>query len=135
MLILAGIYVIFPHQLMELFRNDFADNTVPFSQIADYGATILFFVAVYNIFDAIIITFSGALRGAGDTVFAMWVAIICAWCIFVPGTWLALVTFNWGVFSAWIWVTFYLALLGVIFILRFRSGYWKSIKLIDTEGN
>lgn len=132
MLILGSIYLLFPESLIEFFRGDAADAGVPFDRIVEYGTTILIFVAIYQISDGMLITFSGALRGAGDTAFAMWASIVFAWCFFVPGTWVTLNVLELGVVAAWIWATIYLLVIGFIFLWRFRSGYWKKIRVIDS---
>ncbi len=133
MLFFALIYFFFPHLLLMLFKGDYQSTDVPFSLISEYGIRVLKLVALYQIADAMIITFSGALRGAGDTSFPMWTCIILAWTFFVPGTWFMSTYLEWGVFGAWLWATFYITLLGVIFLFRFRSGKWKTFKLIDHE--
>ncbi len=131
MIFLGIIYFCFPEFLMELFRSESVSVDAPFEEIAMYGAKILWLVALYQISDAMILTFTGALRGAGDTAFAMWAAVICAWCFFVPGTWFILYFFQWGVTGAWLWAAVYLTLLGLVYLFRFRSGYWKTIQLIE----
>ncbi len=136
MIFFALIYVIFPEQLMLLFQGDYNNPNIPFEKIVDYGSTLLWLVAIYQISDGMILTFSGALRGAGDTFYAMWVSVIFAWCFFVPGAWIILHIIDWGIYAAWGWTTLYLTIVGLLLFLRFRSGKWKNIDLIgdDTFG-
>jgi MATE family multidrug resistance protein len=134
MLFFAVLYYLFPHTLMEWFHGESGAVEAPFAGIADLGSRILLFVAIYQISDAMTITFSGALRGAGDTAFAMWTGVICSWLLFVPGTWIALNWLGWGIMGAWLWATIYTTVMGVVYMLRFRSGYWKRIRLIDDDG-
>lgn len=131
MLFLAVIFFVFPEQLMRLFQGNYPAAAVPFEDIIQYGATVLLFVAVYQIFDAMFITFAGALRGAGDTVFAMWAEIVCAWCFFVPGIYVILFLLQVGVIYAWLWSSLYITLIAFVFIARFRNGRWKTIHVID----
>lgn len=131
MLVFGLVYLIFPQQLMHLFASEQAVASGNFHQVEKLGAELLVLVALYQAFDAMILTFSGSLKGAGDTRFAMWACILCAWAFFVPGTWLALNVFDWGVRGAWLWATFYLTLLGGIYFWRFESGHWKDIRLLD----
>jgi MATE family multidrug resistance protein len=135
MLFFALIYFLFPQALMELFRGDNPNTTVSFTEVVHYGSQILILVALYQISDAVILTFSGVLRGAGDTTFAMWTSVCCSWLFFVPGIYLVLSVFKLGVIAAWIWATIYLTLLGFIYIKRFRSGYWKTINLMSKTGH
>jgi MATE family multidrug resistance protein len=133
MLGFALIYYLFPEELIQIFHQNEPSANIPFTEIVAYGTQILFLVAIYQIFDAMTITFSGALRGAGDTYFAMWASIICAWIIFVPGLLVVIHVLNLGVVSAWIWATFFIALTGLVYLQRFRSGYWKTIRVIPEQ--
>jgi len=79
------------------------------------------------------IIFSGALKGAGDTRFAMWAAIIVAWVFFVPPVYLIIEVFEKGVLMAWGWATLYIILIGSVFCWRFRKGKWKEIDLLGRK--
>jgi MATE family multidrug resistance protein len=87
-------------------------------------------VAVWTLFDTLFIIFSGALRGAGDTVFAMWAQIIIAWIFFVPPVYFIIQYFGMGVLAAWYWGLFYVMLIGIVFWGRFRRGSWRTISMI-----
>ncbi len=132
MLFFALIYLCFPAPLVSLFLEG-SHTDIPIDEIQRYGKTILILVAAYQIGDAMNITFSGALRGAGDTAFTMWTNVILAWMFFVPGTWITVSVLKWGLIGAWCWATAYILLLGTIYGLRFRSGVWKSIRIIPHE--
>lgn len=133
MMFFALIYVTIPDFLLTLFQGDTANSDVPFSEIQHYGRLILILIAVYQIGDAMNITFSGALRGAGDTTFAMWANIFSAWMFFVPGTWLTIMVFKKGLIGAWCWASAYILILGSLYWLRFRSCYWKTIRMIPVN--
>ncbi|MBI1390206.1 MAG: MATE family efflux transporter [bacterium] len=133
MIVCALVYFLFPGVLIRLFLMETPADGAAYAAIYQYGTKILMFVAIYQVFDAMIITFSGALRGAGDTFFSMWISVFCVWLIFVPGEYFILVWLERGVMTAWGWATVYIALIGVIFMLRFRHGYWKTIELIQPE--
>lgn len=133
MLSFAVVYFCFPEPLMRLFEAS-GEGEILFDEVVQYGAVILIFVAFYQIADAMTLTFSGALRGAGDTAFAMWTSIILSWCIFVPGTWIAIEVYEVGIIGAWIWATAYIMLLGLIYLLRFLSGRWMLFQVLpDAE--
>jgi MATE family multidrug resistance protein len=133
MLSFALLYITSAESLIRIFQNQAETPGILFADILPLGKQILLYVALYQIFDAMLLTFSGALRGAGDTAFAMWACVICAWCIFVPGTWLVVEVLQWGVMSAWIWIFIYCASLGIIYLLRFQSGRWKQFDVIANE--
>jgi hypothetical protein len=39
------------------------------------------------------------------------------------------------VYASWIWTLFYIIILGVGFVMRFRSSRWKSIDLLDRRAS
>ncbi|MFB3789502.1 MAG: MATE family efflux transporter [bacterium] len=133
MLFWAVLYIGFPGALFHLFQSDNVSPDIPFADVQRYGTVILMFVAIYQISDAMNLTFNGALRGAGDTAFPMWTNISLAWMLFVPATWLSLNYFGLGIEAAWFCVTAYITLLGVILLVRFRSGKWKRYQVIPDE--
>ena len=114
-------YLIAPTALMRVFTSD--------PLVIAAGVSILRLVALYQVFDALAIVFGGALNGAGDTTFTMWIRILFGWGLFLPLVWLFAFYLNGGVRGAWFGALFYLLSLGAVYFLRFRSGRWKSIKV------
>ena len=92
---------------------------------------LLVMLAVWGVSEATSIIISGALKGAGDTHFVMYFQSAVAWGFLVSGQLLIVFVFKGGVYVSWVWTLFYVIILGVGFILRFRSGRWKSIDLLD----
>ena len=126
------LFVLFPEQLLSIFRSG-KEEIEDFAVIIAYGRKILILIAIYSIFDAMNIIFSGALKGAGDTRFTMWAAIIVAWIFFVPPVYMIIEIFKEGVLLAWVWATFYIILIGIVFCWRFRKGKWKEIDLMGRK--
>ncbi len=130
---LAVLYVLVPHTFIELFRSK-ADGGPGFDAIVSMGTILLRVVAVYTVFDTAFIIFSGALKGAGDTRFAMWVSVCAAWIFFVPPVYVMITYFHVGLTTAWCWALIYIVSLGLIFWIRFRGGYWKRIRMLEAKG-
>ena len=126
------LFILFPEQLLSIFRSS-KDRMEDFTVILSYGRQILILIALYSIFDAMNIIFSGALKGAGDTRFTMWAAIIVAWMFFVPPVYLIIEVLEGGVLLAWGWATLYIILIGIVFCCRFRKGKWKEIDLLGRK--
>lgn len=94
---------------------------------------LLRFIAVYTLFDAFSITFSSGIKGAGDTRFVMYMIVgFSVFGLTLP-IYLALVVFHLGLYAAWAVITVYIALLGVVFWLRFLGGKWKEMRVIETD--
>lgn len=127
---LALMFLLAPQILLEIFTNG---SNLGFDQEAFFsrGCFVVRLIGLYTVFDTIFIVYTGALKGAGDTRFAMWAQIVVAWIFFVPPVYLMIVHFNMGLYSAWSWLVVYVVIIAIIFHLRFRSGYWKNIKIIS----
>ena len=87
-------------------------------------------MAVYSLADAVNVTFSFALRGAGDTRFVSLLTFALAWPIMVVPTFVVVRT-GASIYSAWVFATAYIVAMAVCFFLRFRTGKWKSMRVIE----
>lgn len=128
--VMAMIFVLFPRPLLTIFKTR-GKEVQDFSAILHYGRYLLIMVAIYTVFDALGIVFSAGLKGAGDTRFVMWTAVIAGWTFFVPPVYLTVSVFHGGLIVAWVWATLYIVLLGLVYYWRFRRGKWKTIDMID----
>jgi MATE family multidrug resistance protein len=59
----------------------------------------------------------------------MWVRIVVAWVIGAPGSWISVRLLGAGDTVAVAWFVFYLFVLELALLLRFRSGAWRRIAL------
>jgi MATE family multidrug resistance protein len=100
------------------------------AELAPTVRTLLLFVAVYTLGDAVNMTVSYALRGAGDTRFVAAMAVGLAWPVMVVPTWVAAHR-GWGVTGAWVFATAYIGCLAVANALRFRGGRWRAMRVIE----
>jgi MATE family multidrug resistance protein len=119
-----------PGPFVYFFRNDDPQKGAEAIQLVP---VLLRFVAVYSLFDSMNLVFSFALRGAGDTRFVTAVALLLAWPLMVLPTWAAWY-YGWGLYWAWTFASAYIIALGVTFLLRFRAGKWKSMRVIEKPG-
>ena len=91
-------------------------------------------VAVFQIFDAFCITYTHALRGAGDT---KWPAIAigaCCWGIYILGGFaIRRLAPGWGPAGPWVMCTLYITVLGGLLWARFHSGAWQRIRIFSPE--
>lgn len=56
--------------------------------------------------------------------------LIVSSCILLIPTFLSLLVFQAGIYTAWIFVTAYVIILGFGFFFRFLQGKWKSMRVI-----
>ena len=130
MAVMMSIFVFLPEPLLDLFRNHHADPALS-GRIMDTGTILLRFVAVFCLFDAMNLIFSGTLKGAGDTQFILWTIAALSCGVMIIPVYLAIEVFKAGLYTAWVLVTFYIVTLGIAFYLRYRHGKWKEIRIIE----
>jgi MATE family multidrug resistance protein len=119
MLALGLVYVLFPEGLMALFvRPSELGTLLPFAR------PLFTIVAVCLFFDLTFMVIAGALRGAGDTTYAMWANVASAWLVFVPLT--LYVAPRYGLVAAWSCVIVYLATMAALIWVRFRGTAWMK---------
>lgn len=128
--IVACLYLIFPTVIFSVFvRESQADYEV----LLSLGSFVVMYSASWQLCDAAATTLAEALRAAGDTDFTMWTRLALGWLFFAPGSYLTIKL--WGAPLGWavLWLVLYLGLLAVILWIRFQSGAWRSIELVETS--
>jgi MATE family multidrug resistance protein len=125
----ALLYLMEASWLMRLFQP----RDIEAEALMTVGTTMLALSAIWQLFDAVGITLSETLRAAGDTAWCMGARIVLAWVVFMPFAWLSVVMFHGGVNYVIAAMVVYLALLSVVFALRFASGKWRNIDLVGAE--
>ena len=116
---MAAVYVLFPARSSALFAGN--SDAESFAAVAAIVPSLLLCVAVYSVADSINVTFSFALRGAGDTRFVSLLTFALAWPIMVVPTYLV-VQPGGSIYWAWGFATAYIVAMAVCFFLRFRTG-------------
>jgi MATE family multidrug resistance protein len=91
--------------------------------------------AIFQAFDAVGIVYTGALRGAGDTLWPGVMTIVCSWGLIVGVGWL-LVKYRPDMASTgpWIGATAYIILLSLMMCWRFERGPWRTRRLVRHAG-
>ena len=117
------IYVCFGGWIVRLFTDDPA--------VIAAGSTAILWVAAFQFFDAMNVTYTNALQGAGDTAWPGAVNLTLSLVILFGGG-LAVVTFLPGTASSGVWAvaTFYIFCQGMIFYLRWRTRAWQNPALL-----
>lgn len=115
------IFMIIPEYLIMIFNRD--------PEIVRYGAMCLRMVALAQLPFSSTMVMTGALRGAGDTVPPLIIAVIGMWGVRLTLAWLLVTQLDLGLLGAWMAMVTDLWVRGIITFLRFRSGRWKTIKV------
>jgi MATE family multidrug resistance protein len=132
MMFLAAVYVLAPGPLLRLFRADFQTPTQS-AEIMTLGIVLLRFVAVFSFFDALNLIFSSAIKGAGDTRFIMWTIAALSLGVMILPTYIVVEVLGAGIYAAWTIATVYVCALGMAFMLRYRQGRWKRMRVIEPQ--
>lgn len=126
----ALIYLTLPGLIVSVFEGD--RDPAEFAAVAAIVPGLLVCVAAYSVVDAVNVTFAFALRGAGDTRFVTLATFCLAWPIMVIPTYLV-VKSGGSVYWAWWFATAHIFAMAACFFLRFRSGKWKAMRVIEPE--
>ncbi len=126
---IAALYVLIPNIILLPYASQ--ADPASFELIQQLAVTLLRFVAVYSLFDTLTIIFASAVKGAGDTRFAMLAMLCISVFVFVLPSYVALVWLNAGIYTGWIIASTYISMLGFVFLFRFLGGKWKSMRVIE----
>lgn len=130
MLTFATIYVLLPELILRPYFADISE--VDSAPVRAQVIELLRFVAVYCFFDAMGIVFGFAIRGAGDTRFALVFSCVTSWMLLVLPTVVSVTWFGGGLNACWWFCTIYIIVLGCGFLARFLAGHWKSMRVIES---
>lgn len=121
------IFMLIPEVLVGVFKPEETD--LIYQQAAPISVSLIRVASLYVLSEAVMLSFIGALRGAGDTYFTMFASIGVHW-LFVGILYLSLNVFHISVPMSWFFIAvFYLAFCGVLY-WRFKGGKWKNIDVI-----
>jgi len=126
---LAVSFVLFPHFYVNLFGQDSGVAASP--EVFELCRRLLIILVGWGIMDSANFIISGALKGAGDTHFVMYFHTSLAWSFFALGELVLVLGFHAGPIPAWLWCLLYITIIGLGFCVRFKSGRWKSIDILE----
>lgn len=133
--LMVALFLLFPEMLLSIFSF----HTLPTSrEVQDLAILFLRYIAMYLFFDGLFLIYSGALKGAGDTRYVMWMTVAMSWVFFaLPCLFLyrwtgpSLTTVHW----LWRFLVGNVVLMGIVFYQRYRGGKWRSMRVIEGEGD
>lgn len=118
MVLVSACLYIFAEPLIRLFTNDAA--------VAAQGAAALRIVSFAEPFLGVALTAAGALRGAGDTVFPLWLGIFTMYFVRLISARVFVLHMGLGLAGAWYAMDLDMALRGLALWAYFLSGRWKN---------
>lgn len=120
--VIGGLLFLFRYQLMEIFTGD--------PGIIALGATVFLIDAFLEPGRTFNIVFIYGLRGAGDVIFPVFVAIISMWSITIGLGYYLGVVLGYGLPGLWLVMLLDEWFRGLAMLWRWRSGDWKSKAMV-----
>ncbi|NCC53200.1 MAG: MATE family efflux transporter [Spartobacteria bacterium] len=132
MIAIGLTFILFPRFYFSMFADRGA-NTVSLAAVLPVGRRLLVFAALWGLADAGNLVIGNALKGAGDTRFVMYYSVTLAWCMLAVGAYVIVEVLHMGITVVWFWAALYITCMAVGYILRFRSGRWKTIDVLGRK--
>ena len=141
MFLMAVFFVLYPDPIFRSFR------LVPGGEVESITRVMLYFISAYLLFDGMAILYSSAIKGAGDTCVAMWIGILMAWFAYAFPSMICFYLFTRSplagrlgaelanqaaLWSMWTVCVLYIMGCGSLYYLRYKTGKWKSMKVIES---
>jgi MATE family multidrug resistance protein len=83
--------------------------------------------------DALYMTFSGVLKGAGDTHFIMWSVGFVSLFVMILPVYIGIEVFQQGIGFAWMCVLLFITSLFIVTSVRYRQGKWEKMLVVERE--
>ena len=108
----AIVFLTVPQLILGIFTPD--------TQVVGIGLTLIFVAALFQIFDGLQVSATGALRGLGDTRTPMRMNLAGHWMCGLPIGYTLCFVIGWGVIGLWIGVLIGLTVIGAVLLAIWR---------------
>jgi len=122
-LVMSVVILLFGEQLFSIYTDD--------PEVYAFARDLMWVAAVFQVFDGLRMVSHGLLSGGGDTRIPMIISILFLWLLMVPGAYLGMTCWGWGLVSAWTYFTFCYLFISGAMILRYRQGVWKRLQIVS----
>lgn len=129
---ISALYAFTPNLFLAGFFTDEGPMTADKSALYQMAVNLMLFVAAYSLLDAVQMIYVSALKGAGDTQFVLRTSLVLA-TVFAICTWLAVEVWKLNVYGCWAIVTSWICLMGVVYLLRYLTGKWRAMRVIEQK--
>jgi MATE family multidrug resistance protein len=123
---LSVVYSLLGAELIGLGSDD--------PEVIRVGRGVMICMAVFQLFDALGITYGSALRGAGDTFVPSMFFVVSHWVIIVGGGWWVARTYpQWGSIGPWIAAATLITVCSLFLWWRWHGRAWMKIDIFSAE--
>ncbi len=123
--VLSALAVVFYRPILSLFVSPETEVSMFYS----LGFRLFVLMAAWQVFDALDVIVSGALKGAGDTHFVMWWMVVVAFGLWLPIVW-AVAAWHNTMTALWATMVVYVVVICIGTLIRWFRGRWKAIRLV-----
>jgi len=128
-LLLDACLIFFSEPIVALFI-DVEDVGGNYQELLSMSSILLKFVAVYILFDVFYMTFTAALKGAGDTRFLLLLISSATILLMLTPLIVGINYLGMGIYMAWGCIVVFIGSLALATSLRFRGGKWEKMLVI-----
>ena len=125
--VILVLFIGCPALLVDVFHPSVPGSV--FYQARSIAVTMIRMASFYVLVEAMIVVFIGALRGAGDTFWAMLISISLHW-VLVPVLFVLMKLFGVSIQTGWTVLVCIFFVFALPLYLRYKSGHWKKIKVM-----
>jgi MATE family multidrug resistance protein len=122
------LFIFIPGPLVMLFRPDVPVDI--FNEAVPIAKTMIRLASLYVLAEAVMVAIVGALRGAGDTHFTMLISVAAHYTM-LPVVYLIMNVLHMSAVAGWLGLIIFFLLFCVVLIMRYRSGKWQRISVIQ----
>jgi multidrug resistance protein, MATE family len=128
--VILFLFACFPHTLVAVFRPP--DPDPAYLAAVPTAVFMIRMASLYVLIEAVVVVLIGALRGAGDTFWAMSISVSLHWAL-VPILLVILYGLQWSPEAAWVALVCTFLVFSGLFYLRYRSGKWRAIQVVPSQ--
>lgn len=121
MIVMSLVFLLLGKPYLSLYTGE--------ASVRDLGVQMLMIAAAAQIPMGFAFVLSGALRGAGDTLYMMLITALGVWGVRLSITTALIAWAGWGLAAAWTAMFFDWVFRGLLAYRRYRSGVWRSLNL------
>jgi len=118
--VVSILFVVFARPLVSVFT--------PVESVIEIAIPVLFVLAVTEFIQSNLMCTTGALRGAGDTMYPLYASILGIWVFRLALAYVFVNIFHWGLVGAWCSYLVDQFVRDIFIQRRFKSGKWRFMR-------
>ncbi|MCC0634338.1 MATE family efflux transporter [Clostridioides sp. ZZV15-6388] len=124
-IVVVALILLFRENLISLFNTD--------KEVIKIGSSYLFIIGPFFLFIGTSFVLSSAMKGAGDSMFALMSSVVSLWLGRIPASYLFSRLF--GTDGIWMGIPFGWTLGLIVTVIYYKKGYWKTKAIVNHRIN